>query len=534
MKKGVIKTIKILLLTLFIFSLSGEKKSNAAIGYLDGRLLLKGNFETFWIVRTYIPGKEREWHNSNVGLLQNTARFETFYTMLQKEDFSINLQSIIRYYYEAITDLDREMHNALPAGNRRQFQTPCFRYDDPVNEFFLEIVKGPWNIRVGKQIVTWGETELKRTTDVVNPMDLRYAMPGIVPFEDIKIGLWMLRTFYQSNLPGSLLFETIFIPTDHQMTRLPPSGTNWGSGLLNKDAPSSVATWLFPMMQDQWKDDAPSRRSINNYQWGFKLRGLTKDVDWTIQYFDAVDSSPVGKPTAANQQVFAYFLHGPSPHIPKVADRVWEYKRTKYVGATLQWPENIYLKGVIRGELCYQIGKHYNTLNIKGKPVYVPAFTADGLTWAGDFATQTSLITGIVESDAFGYGLAIDRPVLWPWLMQYNDHRKLDITFQVFQDWILDHSRDLKVSNRGIGDRCSTAVSLSVSTMWFNQAVNTNWKSLYYDSGTGYNVFDVLYMPGDHWRFTVGAFFAYSFTSWTQEPASYDKDMFYFRIKYEW
>ena len=81
---------------------------------------------------------------------------------------------------------------------------------------------------LGKQIIVWGETDIVRSADVVNPLDLRYAIPGIDFWEELKRGLWMFRGLYQSRLPGNLLFELIFIPGDFQNMLLPNEGTHWG------------------------------------------------------------------------------------------------------------------------------------------------------------------------------------------------------------------------------------------------------------------------------------------------------------------
>jgi hypothetical protein len=117
--------------------------------------------------------------------------------------------------------------------------------------------------------------------------------------------------------------------------------------------------------------------------------------------------------------------------------------------------------------------------------------------------------------------------------MQYNDNRTLSINFQVFQDWILGHEHDLSISQRGRGDRNSTVLTCMLMTDFFHQELTTVWKSLYDTSGTGYNVLAFGYGPGDHWRYEIGSAFFYSYVR-VQEPAYFDKDMFYFRLKYEW
>ena len=517
MNKSVMWLTSVLMLILFILTFAWAREAKAYIELMDGRLLLKGSIDMFMTVRTHIPRQNTDFHNSNVNELLNTVRFETMYTMVKQDDLTINFQAIFRYYYEAMMDLDRKIHDGIPAGNREQFQFPAYRHDDPVNELFIDVVKGPWNFRFGKQIVTWGETELKRTTDVINPLDLRHALPGIAPFEDLKIGLYMLRTFYKSELPGNLLFETIFIPGDHQMVRTPVPGTWLGQDLVNLDEADSIANNWFRWMQDQWKHDEPERmRNLQYYQWGMRVRGQTGPTDWTLQYFDAVDFNPVAYPDRLNKIAAHYFASG-GPNLHTYSQRVFTFPRTKYVGGSLQWYEEQYWKGIIRTEVTYQIGKKYNTYSIP-----------DGID---------KVLTGIEKKDAVGYGLAFDRAIMWPWLMKYNDARKLDFTFQVFQDWILKHEKDLVVSGRGVGDRSDTTFTLQLMTYWFKQELTTVYKGLYDCSGYGYNVASLLYAPGDHWRYEAGYLHFYDLTSKLpsgREANSYTKDSFYFRLKYEW
>lgn len=546
MKRRVIKIFKVVFHALFILSLYAfQERAEAVIPLFDGRLMLKGSMDEVWILRTHIPRQEKSHHNSNVGLMMSSARFESLATLVQQGDLTINFQSILRYYYEAITDLDREMHDALFPHDRYQYQFPGYYHDDVVNEAYLDIIKGPWDIRIGKQIVTWGETALERTSDVVNPLDLRYGNPALFPFEDLKIGLWMLRTFYQTKLPGNLLIETIFSPGDHQMMRLPVEGTNWGTGLTNFHDPvlRGFGNYLFTMLQNSWKDQAPNRlRSIKNYQWGMRLTGLTFGANWTLQYFDMIDWLPVGDPDKANQLAYAYINnfvdYKPTPHVPGPKGRIWKYHRTRYAGATVQYFEEKYLKGVIRGEFCFQIKQRYNTRNIDGKRITIPAFVdEEGTAWPVQYSRSNSLITGIVKKSSVAYGLAIDRPVLWPWLMKYNDNRKLDLTFQILQDWIIGHQHDMNVSGRGIGDQMRTVVTSSIQTSWRRQEIMTTFQNNYNFTGKGYQIFDFFYGPGDHWRFSVGCIFYWTrltHQAYYNERGNYDKDCVYFKLKYEW
>ena len=86
------------------------------------------------------------------------------------------------------------------------------KIDDVITELYTDYINGPWQVRTGKQIVIWGQLDMSRVADVVNPLDLRWGVPGVDTWEEVKQGLWMIRTFYQSQLPGNLLFEFILNP----------------------------------------------------------------------------------------------------------------------------------------------------------------------------------------------------------------------------------------------------------------------------------------------------------------------------------
>ena len=104
--------------------------------------------------------------------------------------------------------------------DRQQYQFPQ-RIDDVITELYTDYTSGPWQVRTGKQIVIWGQLDMSRVADVVNPLDFRWGYPGIDTWEEVKQGLWMIRTFYQSQLPGNLLFEFILNPGYFAAQKLP-------------------------------------------------------------------------------------------------------------------------------------------------------------------------------------------------------------------------------------------------------------------------------------------------------------------------
>jgi hypothetical protein len=66
-----------------------------------------------------------------------------------------------------------------------------------VNELYLSYTKGPFFLRLGKQSISWGESDTIALLDQSNPFDLTLAAPGF--FEDVeeaRIPLYTIRSSY--------------------------------------------------------------------------------------------------------------------------------------------------------------------------------------------------------------------------------------------------------------------------------------------------------------------------------------------------
>ena len=73
-------------------------------------------------------------------------------------------------------------------------------------------------------------------------------------------------------------------------------------------------------------------------------------------------------------------------------------------------------------------------------------------------------------------------------ICRYNGQRSVDVTFSIFQDWILNHKHYLSKSgwDRGVGDSSKTFLGLSVVTDWFKQELRTQVTYGYDVDGNGY------------------------------------------------
>ncbi|NOQ85358.1 MAG: DUF1302 family protein, partial [Deltaproteobacteria bacterium] len=244
----------------------------ATYEFFDGKLRIKGRVEQFMVYLTKYPDDDKFYRKTGFALNQSIFTLEALTNVVDNGDWLVNLQTYLRYYYESAPDIDKHLHRSFSTKRRmhKKYQTNRYDTDDWINEFYLDVYKGPWNIRLGKQVVVWSEVEMVQTIDKINAIDLRYATPGIQPFDELKLSLWMFRGFFNSDLPGNLIFEHIFIPGDFERSRTPFEGTY----MARRPAPGQVKGGHGQGDAVYWMmDQAAPQFSLSNYQYAFRVRG---------------------------------------------------------------------------------------------------------------------------------------------------------------------------------------------------------------------------------------------------------------------
>ncbi len=109
--------------------------------------------------------------------------------------------------------------NQILPGNKTKDPRETYGTRRRLNEFYLSYSKGPLFLRVGKQTISWGESDTIALLDQTNPFGVLMGAPGF--FQDIdeaRIPLWTVRASYDlfSNLgPFSSGFvEAYWVPGD--------------------------------------------------------------------------------------------------------------------------------------------------------------------------------------------------------------------------------------------------------------------------------------------------------------------------------
>jgi len=181
-----------------------------------------------------------------------------------------------------------------------ELKTPrtTYGYARRVNEAYLSYSKGPVFVRLGKQSISWGESDTIALLDQTNPFGVLMGAPGF--FQDIdeaRIPLWTLRASYNlfSNwgpfsstfiegywVPGDIDTNTGILPIS---TASPYSAPGADPGRSNPIFPS---TFQFVLA-----DNVP-KKSFENSRYGFRLQTVVNRF-LTLQawYYRTFPQQPV-------------------------------------------------------------------------------------------------------------------------------------------------------------------------------------------------------------------------------------------------
>jgi hypothetical protein len=512
--------------------------------YLFGdKLRVKGSiYENLIYGTNFDQSVKPDYRSTNWGLVRTKATLELLYKAVENPCDSLNFFGFFKYYYEATPDIDDKYRKSIYKPLLKNYKKCNYYPDEWINEMYADWYHGPWNIRAGKQIIFWSEVELIRTIDQVNQLDLRYTVPGIDPWDEMKIGLWMLRGFYNSQLPGQLVFEGMIIP-DFRPIRTPMEGTFWGDPagppykLQNKPHPPG----LQGNVEEQWRKSKPPV-NLRHTSFAARIRGnsevkfFTNTVyllDWTLSYLYAPNNTPIarkkylGSPSALNidtntlngfntNLAYSRVFGLPLPTLP--SHRFWDYRYMHMIGGSLQSyvPQ---LKGVVRGELMYEINH--------------PEITADP---GGTTPSYSKSITGNATRNIVNAGITYDVPIKADWLQNQQwlgANGIFDTSFGWFEQWRLGDVMNIRRTN-GYQQKVQTGFTLTSRTSLRNNSITPVFRGLYNTRKWGYTIVALSYTPGAHWRYETGYLWSFAHNVWDDGSAhAKGKDNIYLKVGYE-
>ena len=419
----------------------------------------KGSIQQNMNYRTH-----RDVRDVAISSLRTTFRLEGVYDLVSNQTWDVKFYGLLNYWYDGAVDVEANLRRSVRFEDGSSSGVREMRLsnneEEILREAYFDINVGDVEIRLGKQLVSWGETAESRVADIINPLD----MNNIVAFpdwEDYKVGLWMARLYYTpKNSWQNLSYEFLFIPPDFQWNRMPSAGSGLYFG-----APQ-MPRGVFGKVLHKMEHDRPAN-NWNNAEFGFRIRGYTWDTDWTISHFYTRADTPIIDGKKGYKEMMNLMFGLP-------CDDVYTYPNYNSTAFTFSRPWD-WLKSVIRGEFVLNTNKYYQYGQYKKKK-------CDLLTWA----------------------ISWDRNNMVPFLSYWNRSRSVATSLTWYHYRLLGHKYNKDTGEyisweSGKRDSTWNKLTLSIDTGFLYDTIIPIVNVVYdFNGGTTF-VGMLRYKPGDRW-----------------------------------
>lgn len=385
---------------------------------------------------------------------------------------------------------------------RRRSVSPAGSGGSLPGDFYNETKGVPWEavldlspsdnlqIRLGRQFISWGETDGLRILDVINPRDntiFAPAAPNVFTLDETRIPQWGIRMWYTVRPISNTIFEFFanpgFDPKKKRVDDISP-GNDIGDGKADGDlrfgrwsAQAETRVPLgrlfanpigpvpvviprtrrkYPDAGDNWKIGARFTHNIGalnfglGYIWGYNPQGL--DAVFKVKSVSCLVTVP-GCPA------------------PTVVSLDLINDRTSIFAGHFNYPLGTYygipVKTALRGEVAFYPSKPFNISKFPGPT---------GLRAGPD----PKYSDGIVERNNLRYSLGFDRTTFIPFLHPDDPWRAFRMSFQIFQSVILGHKDGIRnFFNAGRINKVQTALTFRVNTGYLGDTIIPDFFILY-------------------------------------------------------
>ncbi len=240
--------------------------------------------EGFTLPREIATGNLVQWRNLAYLEVQHNLRNLMgdldLLKPLKRWGAELKYRIVGRFLYEAIYDVGPSAFQEVKDLDEQDIESFTQQYE--LWEAYLDFTKGPFFARIGRQNLSWGETDVFRLMDLINPLDNTFG--GV--FEDLddrRIPLWMLRgswNFGYVGPVGSTTLEAFWVPgnLDVQVAPFAPWATAYSAPLPQLP---------LPILQ------ARPGKKMSNSRWGVRLMGMiAESVNVSIGHYKSYMDLP--------------------------------------------------------------------------------------------------------------------------------------------------------------------------------------------------------------------------------------------------
>ena len=382
-------------------------------------------------------------------------------------------------------------------------------------DFYSEYKGVPWeavadifpndrlHVRIGRQFISWGETDGARLLDVINPQDLTFAppaAPNLFNLDETRVPQWGMRMLYTVRPVSNTIFEFFanpgfeakkdrvdnFAPTNDigdgtadgdlrygRWSSHPEDRTSVAAMFANPVGPVPVvvpvATREYPSAGDNWKIGTRIKHNFGalsvgvGYIWGYNPQA--SDMVFKTGPTGCI---PPGVPPSCK-----------IPSVPAFTPTTVRLKlvndRTNLFAAHFNYPVGdvfgIPIKSAMRGEFAFYPNKPYNISEFPAKDCTTNTVFLPPNPRARRAGPSCDHPDNLVEKNTIRYAIGFDRSTFIPFL-QDDPWRAFRMTFQIFQTIILDHEEGMRSFGHAQKiNQVSTLLTFRVNTGYLGDTI---------------------------------------------------------------
>jgi hypothetical protein len=333
-----------------------------------------------------------------------------------------------RFLYDGVYDVGPEVLRQVQDMDEDNIDD--FKQSYELWEYYVDVSRGPLFFRIGRQNLSWGETDIFRLLDNINPLDNTFGGP----FEDLddrRIPLVMIRASYNFGSVGpvsSCTLESFWVPGfwDAHVAPWAPRGTPYAPPM--PDLPFAQR-FVYP------------DKTMDNSRWGFRVSGLLgNNLNFSLAHYKTFLDTPAVR-------------LGVTPGLPALLNfsDAWQeliYKDVQITGASLNYCEprtDIIFRGEVAWFWDEPILIPDENLKLSDQEIPLPPWAISLMSRIMGINLVDLNFTGIPlnptggtvpTKDILRYMIGLDK---FLWIRPLNAINTFFVSLQYFGQWVPDY-----------------------------------------------------------------------------------------------
>ena len=361
-----------------------------------------------------------------------------------------------------------------------------------------------WNtensmVRIGKQIISWGQTDGFRLMDQINPADQRRGLAD-VEYETSIIPLWLARADFSPKIESTWLQDlSVQLWFNPNADFIPNQPITLGNDVGGIWAPLVVLGTKTYLGSSDITINTPGSGDHNYFEYGARIQGMVNDALITLNGFYGRDNDYVAQSAGAPR---VETVDGNTiVHLNQKA--FYPYQR--FVGGTLT-KDLVFLQKAMLG--------HSPVLRLE-------AFYAFQSTFVDS-------LDNLVEKDEVRWALGLDWKL---YIRPINEKAGIGISAQVYERRILDYPT---VGLSGLKED-NWMSTLFVSTAYLSDRLSPSVFLMFDHTNDAYLIKpQISYLWDSSWSYTLGALFLGGNKEGQGFQLFDNKDYIFFKVAYRW